>query len=520
MGKEILTIRDLFHKRITFTEIERFLIDTYLIQRLRHIKQEGTAYLTYPSANTSRFEHSIGVSFIASKILEILGKDLISYYDGKEIAKFFSVDFDKLKSLLGVVSIFHDSGHGPFSHVTERLIAHCLHAENKKRRKLGIKPHEYLSYKILDEGLPQLLDYADDKKLLVHTDKKIIEYIRENAKNVLTPKYIIKAPRKVKKSVDAKKFLVLNTISHRIFNSYLDADKLDYCIRDPHFTGTMFGGYDIQRIIGYLRILQDKFVLERRALSATESYVLERYKIYRWINSHHTICLTDELLARAIEFGLCAGIFEEKDFTYHHLNELITAQINNQIPNKIVDDHFILHKLRTEIGEPKMQSDLVLAKKYIYMMERRELYKPLWKTSEMLLPTEMSVIQAFAVKVKDEVKNNIYPNQNTIQEFESEFANSLRIEPSEVLVAVKTFDILPFEEEQEEIELYYPETGDIKHIKDSTSLIRILDRAKSVMGETFFTIPVYIYVPEKIRDKGVENLKRKAIQLMTSYAGK
>jgi len=92
-------IRDSVHGNLQLDELEIKLIDTPQIQRLRRIKQLGFTYLVYPGANHTRFEHSIGTMYLASKLANHLNLD------------------DDQKRMLRISAILHDSGHGPFSHV-------------------------------------------------------------------------------------------------------------------------------------------------------------------------------------------------------------------------------------------------------------------------------------------------------------------------------------------------------------------------------------------------------------------
>jgi HD superfamily phosphohydrolase len=97
-------IRDSLHGNLQINELEVKLIDTPQIQRLRRIKQLGFTYLVYPGANHTRFEHSIGAMYLASR----LGNNL-------------QLDDDE-KELLRVCALLHDAGHGPFSHVSEGVL--------------------------------------------------------------------------------------------------------------------------------------------------------------------------------------------------------------------------------------------------------------------------------------------------------------------------------------------------------------------------------------------------------------
>ncbi len=99
----MITIKDTVHDHIEIDGVAADLIDTPAVQRLRHVKQLGTVGLVYPSANHTRFEHSLGVSHLARRALDHLG------VDGRNA--------DRIEA----AAILHDVGHGPFSHNLESL---------------------------------------------------------------------------------------------------------------------------------------------------------------------------------------------------------------------------------------------------------------------------------------------------------------------------------------------------------------------------------------------------------------
>jgi hypothetical protein len=99
----MITVKDTVHDHIEIDGVAADLLDTPAVQRLRHIKQLGTVQLVYPSANHTRFEHSLGVYHLASRALDHLG------VGGKQA--------DRIEA----AAMLHDVGHGPFSHNLETL---------------------------------------------------------------------------------------------------------------------------------------------------------------------------------------------------------------------------------------------------------------------------------------------------------------------------------------------------------------------------------------------------------------
>lgn len=112
----MITIKDGIHGHIDVEGVARELMDTPQVQRLRRIQQLGNTSLVYPSANHTRFEHSLGVYYLASQAIDQLDP---GEYDA---------------SCIRAAAILHDVGHGPFSHNTEPLIERHL---NKSHDDVG-----------------------------------------------------------------------------------------------------------------------------------------------------------------------------------------------------------------------------------------------------------------------------------------------------------------------------------------------------------------------------------------------
>lgn len=128
-------IRDSLHGNLKINEFEVKLIDTPQIQRLRRIKQLGFTYLVYPGANHTRFEHSIGSMYLASRLANSLELSV------------------EEKEMLRVSAILHDAGHGPFSHVSESVLE---------------RSHEELTSKlILESELSDILSEKFDPKEII-----------------------------------------------------------------------------------------------------------------------------------------------------------------------------------------------------------------------------------------------------------------------------------------------------------------------------------------------------------------
>jgi len=241
-------IRDPIHGYIYLTSVEKEIIDTWLFQRLRRIRQLASAYLTYPGAQHTRFEHSIGSFYLADKAGNIL-KDK-SY-----------IDLEKVKELR-VAALLHDIGHGPFSHLIEEVMTY----------KYGLT-HEDVTYRVIK-------------------NTEIKDILRKNGFNEDKIASLSLAFCK-----EYPKFL------NEIIGGGLSVDIMDYLLRDSYFTGVEYGKVDVHRIINSYEVVKDSLALDSAALYAFEALLIARYEMFRAVYFHRTVRAAEIMLARAIELA-------------------------------------------------------------------------------------------------------------------------------------------------------------------------------------------------------------------------
>ena len=126
MVKNIHEIRDPIHVFIRLDSDERKVLDSPPFQRLRHIHQLALTYLVYPGATHKRFEHSLGVMELASRIYDVVTEPENIYQESKSIRdiipKHREFEHLKWKRILRLAALCHDLGHLPFSHASEELL--------------------------------------------------------------------------------------------------------------------------------------------------------------------------------------------------------------------------------------------------------------------------------------------------------------------------------------------------------------------------------------------------------------
>ncbi|HTB21406.1 MAG TPA: HD domain-containing protein [bacterium] len=223
------------------------LIDSRAVQRLRQIRQLGVSYLTFLGAEHSRFSHSLGAMTLMGRALDHLEREdgLRFSPEGRELAL--------------AAALLHDIGHCAFSHTLERVL---------------IGDHERMGVRLLreDHGL----------KALLRGRAGSLAAIMEGS-----------AP-----GVEAR-------LTHDLLSSQLDVDRLDYLVRDAHYTGVNSGKVDLDRIIASLTVSRGRLAVKERGLLAVEEYFLARYFMYWKVYFHKT--------SRAMELLLMALLQRAKD---------------------------------------------------------------------------------------------------------------------------------------------------------------------------------------------------------------
>ncbi|MEF2968763.1 HD domain-containing protein [Paenibacillus sp. M1] len=223
-------------------EIIWSLINTSEFQRLRRIRQLGTSYLTFHGAEHSRFSHSLGVYEITRQIISQFER--ANYPDWPQEERLVAL----------CAALLHDLGHGPFSHSIEQ-------AFNMN--------HEDWTCKIMlgDTEVGAVLRQMGDD-----FPKKVAAVIRK----------------------DYEHPIVVNLVS-----SPLDADRMDYLLRDAYFTGVNYGTIDMDRILRMLRPFQGRIVVKESGMHAVEDYLMSRYQMY-WQVYFHPVTRSSEIILRQI----------------------------------------------------------------------------------------------------------------------------------------------------------------------------------------------------------------------------
>ena len=240
-------ITDPIHKYIPITDLEKKLIDTEFFQRLRKIRQLAGAHLVYPSAQHTRFEHSIGAMHLAGLAAEsLLNK---GYITCKE-------DVESLR----ITALLHDIGHGPFSHLFEEVL------REKESNKIN---HEIIGKRIIKETI--LID--------------ILEKYGYDGNYVC----------KLSFGESQKMFY------DEIIAGSLSVDIMDYLPRDSFFTGAEYGKVDYHRLISSLEVLSNGHLgIDKSAINSLESMLISRYQMFKAVYFHKTVRAGEVMLLHSL----------------------------------------------------------------------------------------------------------------------------------------------------------------------------------------------------------------------------
>ena len=218
------------------------------VQRLRRVRQLGLASLAYPGADHSRYSHSLGVFETARKILARLRRG------GLELD-----DLDRAATY--AAALLHDLGHGPFSHVFER-VSGVDHEGITRRLILDPAGEVHQALIRFDAGLPE----------------RVVDLLRREG----TP-----------------------TVLWDVLSSQLDADRLDYLLRDNLMTGSRYGRYDLAWLLEAMTAIDvdgtPRLAVSGKGVSAAEAYLQARYHMYRHVYFHKVVRAAEGMVKLALQ---------------------------------------------------------------------------------------------------------------------------------------------------------------------------------------------------------------------------
>ena len=273
MGK-MYEVRDPVHGFVKFNELERDIINHPAFQRLRRIRQLAWTDMVYPGAMHTRFEHSLGVMHVASRLFETLcerNNDLLE--------KEYSIGSgarERHRQIVRLAALLHDVGHTPFSHGAEELLA---------IDPISAAPyaHEAYSAAILEHVLADVIDnnlYADNLGIKA-SDVGFVFSDKNKSSSLLVWKPLI--------------------------SGQMDADRMDYLLRDSYHAGVAYGRYDLNRLAATVELckpLEDdghELGVGDDGVHAVEALLIARYLMFTQVYFHRTRAIYDHHLVLAMK---------------------------------------------------------------------------------------------------------------------------------------------------------------------------------------------------------------------------
>ncbi len=259
-------------------------LDSKEFQRLRRIRQLGGDFQVYPTAEHSRFSHSLGVYEIVRRMVTEVKSLCVEL-----------TEYEKVCVMLA--GLLHDVGHGPFSHAFEHVTNHS-HEEYTAKIILGNTELNAI-LRAVSEKLPQ-----DIVSIIQHTHE--------------------------------------NDILNQIVSGQLDADRMDYLLRDSYFTATSYGQFDLERILRTMRVRKTSegrkvIVVKYTGIHSVEDYIMARYQMY-WQVYYHPVARSYETVFIQL-FNRLKDIFKvDKDY-FEDMKVLIPFLEKSEVS---VDEYFKL----------------------------------------------------------------------------------------------------------------------------------------------------------------------------------
>jgi hypothetical protein len=251
------------------------LLDTPELQRLNGVHQLGLAYLVYPGANHTRLEHSLGTYSVAKRIVDSLR------LDAEESA------------MVQCAALLHDIGHLPYSHTFEMVLHDGMgidHADISRRIILGedaVLTDRERGILGTARSVPEVLESAGV------SPKEVARLLEKRAPERGSQRTLARV--KGQAHFNGKRYL------SQIVSGTVDADQLDYLVRDAHYTGVALGAIDLDRLLSTFSVFNGDLVIEKGGLSAVEGMLVARALMFTSVYFHKTVRISELMLAKAVE---------------------------------------------------------------------------------------------------------------------------------------------------------------------------------------------------------------------------
>lgn len=277
-------IRDPLWNNITLDSLAIRLVDTRAFQRLRYVRQLGLAYLVYPGATHTRFEHALGAWHLAGRTLTLL-----------QARGELEADLAAEAPVVTAAALLHDIGHYPFSHALEEI---------------GAPHHEDVAAALLTRG-----EIGDILRSALGTDvpERIVALIRGRSASPL----------------------------QGLISGSLDLDKVEYLKRDALMCGVPYGEIDVDRLLHSLTVVLDPGTGRRtigvseKGLAALESLLFAKYQMYRNVYWHHAVRSATAMYKRLVADAIDGGALRVSELASYS-DESLLHQLEERAPSPLL----------------------------------------------------------------------------------------------------------------------------------------------------------------------------------------
>ena len=283
---DLEVIRDPIWDNIRLDRPALLTLDTPPVQRLRYIRQVGHAFLVYPGATHTRFEHALGAYHLTRRALATL----------EECGELARVPPEQCLAVR-LAALLHDIGHYPFSHALEEA---------------GFPSHETLGVAKLSTGeLGRTLEKIGGAGF----------------------------PGEIGALITGESASPLQGL----ISGSLDLDKIDYLSRDAHMCGVPYGNVDVDRLLATLTLVETsggryEVGVKEKGVSALESLLFAKYQMYRNVYWHHAVRSATCMFKRAVRIAVrrgAVGVADLAEATDDGLMELLISRDNNALAGAI-----------------------------------------------------------------------------------------------------------------------------------------------------------------------------------------
>src|SRR5688572_14281882 len=278
-------LRDPLWNNIRVDELTLKLVDTDVFQRLRYVRQLGLAFLVYPGATHSRFEHALGTYHLSRGTLSFLAdRDKSQMVTAEE------------QAIVRAAALLHDVGHYPFSHALEEIGQ--LHHEDVARPMIMSGPVSAILSAGISPDAPQ----------------RVFELIRGASSSPL----------------------------QGLISGSLDLDKIEYLKRDAFMCGVPYGEIDVDRLTNSMLLVTDAESARRvvgvreKGLSALESLLFAKYQMYRNVYWHHGVRSATAMYKRMVEDALRIGAVDA-ELLHSYTDEGLLHRLEHAQPSSLLE---------------------------------------------------------------------------------------------------------------------------------------------------------------------------------------